>query len=160
MNYLQFALQIFILFSLSLTSLSVIRSRRIEVKDVALMYSDDGEILQIAYAKKAIDKAVSVIGITNGRIGVSLSRVPKRSKLVVPNAKLNYNSLHFDRLHLYFTGAQNDVKYLLCHANTAILSHKVNYGETVTCSALSSELSRFVALALHPRQVFIFIITA
>jgi 20S proteasome alpha/beta subunit len=129
--------------------------RVIEVKDTSLMYSDDGEILQVSYAKKAIDKAASVVGITDGRIGASLCRIPVRSRLHIRNPKITFNILQpagaSNRLLLCFTGLAGDVRHLLLDANTVVVSHRVSFGETVSPKEMSTQISRLLTLALHPR---------
>lgn len=118
------------------------------------MYSDDGEILQVAYAKKAIDKAASVVAITDGRIGISLCRIPVRSRLHTRHPKINYNILQpagaSNRLLLCFTGLAGDVRHLLLDANTVAVSHRVSFGETLSPLEMSTQISRMLTVALHP----------
>ena len=127
------------------------RSRTEIVKDTSLMYSDDGNILQISYAEKSIGKSSSVIGCAYKDIGFILSRVPIRTKLIIHNPKLNYNSINLGNLVAVFTGLPGDVKFILRNANVLAQSHRISYGETISPLELARELSRYLTLSLHPR---------
>lgn len=127
------------------------RTRTEIVKDTSLMYSDDGNILQMSYAEKAVRKSSSVIGFTYKRMGIILSRVQIRSKLILHNPKLNYNTIDVGNLVAVFTGLSGDVKFLLRNANVLAQSHRVNYGETISSVELARDLSRYLTLSLHPR---------
>jgi 20S proteasome alpha/beta subunit len=128
-------------------------SRLVQVKDISLAYSDNGEIMQVDYAKKAVDRAASVVGITDGRVGVTLSRRPIRSRLHTRHERVNFNTLLAGRLLLCFTGLASDVRYLLCSANKATVLHRVSYGETMSPFEMACEVSRLLTSALHPRYI-------
>lgn len=124
------------------------------VKDTSTLYNDDGEILQVSYAENAIAKSSSLVGLTNGRIGFLLTRVPLRSRLLVHNPRITYNSLDVigGRLMMAFTGLPGDVKCILRRANILCEDHRVKCGETMPLMMIIKELCKYATLSLHPSE--------
>ena len=130
------------------------RTRTEIVKDTSTLYNDKGEILQVCYAENAISKSSSVVGLTDGKVGFLLTRVPLRSKLVLHNPRITYNAIDVagERLMMAFTGLPGDVKCMLRHANALCEDHRVNFGETMPLLMLIKELCRYATLSLHPSE--------
>ena len=146
-----------LVFYLQLLHVAVIPARitRTEiVKDTSTLYNDDGEILQVSYAENAIAKSSSIVGLTNGRVGFLLTRVPLRSRLMVHNPQITYNSLDVvgGRLMMAFTGLPGDVKCILRQANKLCENHRVKCGETMPLMMMTKELCRYATLSLHPSE--------
>ena len=139
---------------LHIAVISVRITRTEIVKDTSTLYNDDGEILQVSYAQNAVAKSSSIVGLTNGRVGFLLTRVPLRSRLMVHNPRITYNSLDVlgGRLMMAFTGLPGDVKCILRQANKLCEDHRVKCGEIMPLMMITKELCRYATLSLHPSE--------
>ena len=119
------------------------------MRDRGLSFSDDGNIFQVSYAQKSIERSPAVIGFVKNNIGMIISKVEVINKFAIHNSDVNYNFLKYENLALCFTGMPGDVKFLLSYANKLIHQHKYKYGETINQVDLIVALSKFVTSALH-----------
>ena len=147
------AVSLILVFQLLHVAVTPARITRTEVvKDTSTLYNDDGEILQVSYAGNAIRKSSSIVGLTTGSLGFLITRVQLKSRLMIHNPRITYNTLTATqgRLMMAFTGLQGDVKCILRHAKVLCEDHQVKCAEAMPLLMMTKELCKYATSSLQP----------
>ncbi|MHA1651513.1 MAG: archaeal proteasome endopeptidase complex subunit alpha [Candidatus Helarchaeota archaeon] len=107
--------------------------------DRTIMYSPDGRIIQVEYAKEAVRRGSSVIAIKCKEGIVILAESRSYSKLIEPNEKVSQID---DNLYLAFSGLLADSRVLINEARVFAQIHKITYGEECDVETLAGYLSK------------------
>lgn len=108
--------------------------------DRTIMYSPDGRIIQVEYAKEAVRRGSSVIAIKcdDGIVILAESRSYSK-KLIEPNEKISQID---DNLYITFSGLLADSRVLINEARVFAQVHKITYGEECDVETLAWHLSK------------------
>jgi 20S proteasome alpha/beta subunit len=114
--------------------------------DRTIMYSPDGRIIQVEYAKEAVRRGSSVIAI-KGETGIAiLAESRSFSKLVEPNEKVSQLD---DDLFVAFSGLLADSRVLINESRVYAQIYKITYGGACDVETLAWHLSN---IAQHITQ--------
>ncbi|MHA1357196.1 MAG: archaeal proteasome endopeptidase complex subunit alpha [Candidatus Helarchaeota archaeon] len=114
--------------------------------DRTIMYSPDGRIIQVEYAKEAVRRGSSVIAIRSHEGIVILAESRSYSRLLEANEKIAQID---DNLCIAFSGLLADSKVLITEARVHAQIQKITYGEECDVESLATHLSK---LAQHITQ--------
>ena len=129
------------------------------VDDLSLRsYSDVGELLQVAYASKAVRKSTnSALGfILRGTelpsaVGILLSFNEVPSRLAI-KSKRSFD-LFENRLAMATVGLAADCDQLRMHSHVLSQVHQLKFGYgSMSCYGLSSKVAAYLTRALHPTE--------
>ena len=107
--------------------------------DRTIMYSPDGRIIQVEYAKEAVRRGSSVIAIRCKDGIVMLAESRSYSKLLEPNEKVSQID---DNLFIAFSGLLADSRVLINEARVFAQVHKITYGEECDVDSLAGHISK------------------
>ena len=107
--------------------------------DRTIMYSPDGRIIQVEYAREAVRRGSSVIAIKCNDGIALLSESRTFSKLIEPSEKISQID---DNLYITFSGLIADSKVLINEARVFSQIHKITYGEECDVETLAWHLSK------------------
>ena len=104
------------------------------------VFSPDGRILQVEYAKKAIDSGSLIIGVTC-KDGVVLAADTHRFDPLIVKESLSKVEKVNDNIIITSAGYIGDARVLLKKARVKAQNHKMTYGEELSGEALARYLS-------------------
>ncbi|MHA1265778.1 MAG: archaeal proteasome endopeptidase complex subunit alpha [Candidatus Helarchaeota archaeon] len=107
--------------------------------DRTIMYSPDGRIIQVEYAREAVRRGSSVIAVRCPEGIVLLAESRSYSKLVAPNEKISQIE---DNLFITFSGLLADARVLINEARVYAQVHKITYGEECDVDSVAWHLSK------------------
>lgn len=107
--------------------------------DRTIMYSPDGRIIQVEYAREAARRGSSVIAIRGNDGIVLLAESRSYSKLIEPNEKISQIE---DNLYVTFSGLLADSRVLVNEARVFAQIHKITYGEECDVESVAWHLSK------------------
>ena len=107
--------------------------------DRTIMYSPDGRIIQVEYAKEAVRRGSSVIAIKCKEGIVILAESRSYSKLIEANEKISQID---DNLYIAFSGLLADSRILINEARVYAQIHRMTYGEECDVETLAQHLSK------------------
>ncbi len=107
--------------------------------DRTIMYSPDGRIIQVEYAKEAVRRGSSVIAIKCHEGIVLLAESRSYSRLLEANEKITKID---DNLYIAFSGLLADSKVLINEARVHAQIQKITYGEECDVESLAAHLSK------------------
>lgn len=102
-----------------------------------IMFSPDGRIIQVEYAREAMGKGTPSIGIKAKNGAVLLGKKQKRPLLVASKKIFKIDS----HLGTVFSGYSADGKALISHARERAQNHRFIYNEPIDVKLISKELS-------------------
>ncbi len=106
--------------------------------DRTIMYSPDGRIIQVEYAKEAVRRGSSVIAVKCDQGIIILAENRSYSKLIEPNEKISQID---DTLFMAFSGLLADYRVVIQEARVFAQIQKLTYGEECDVDALAGHLS-------------------
>jgi len=104
------------------------------------VFSPDGRILQVEYAKKAIDSGSLIIGVTC-KDGVVLAADTHRFDPLIVKESLSKVDKVNDNIILTSAGYIGDARILLSKARVKAQNHKITYGEELSGRGLARYIS-------------------
>lgn len=107
--------------------------------DRTIMYSPDGRIIQVEYAREAARRGSSVIAVRCNDGIVLLAESRSYSKLIEPNEKISQIE---DNLYVTFSGLLADSRVLVNEARVFAQIHKITYGEECDVESVAWHLSK------------------
>lgn len=107
--------------------------------DRTIMYSPDGRIIQVEYAREAVRRGSSVVAIRCKDGIVLLAESRSHSKLIEPNEKISQIE---DNLYVTFSGLLADSRVLVNEARVYAQIHKITYGEECDVESVAWHLSK------------------
>jgi len=115
------------------------RSRAYDTSTV--IFSPQGDIIQLEYARKAAEKGATALGI-RGKDFVVLGGIRKETKLIEAPTKIHKIEIH---LAVTAAGLQADTSSLVRRARIFAQIHRLTYDEEITTSTLASQIGEFLA---------------
>ncbi|MHA1268496.1 MAG: archaeal proteasome endopeptidase complex subunit alpha [Candidatus Helarchaeota archaeon] len=106
--------------------------------DRVIMYSPDGRVIQVEYAREAVRRGSSVIAIKVPEGIVIMAENRSYSKLIEPNNKIEQID---DNLFITFSGLLADSKVLIKEAQVYSQVNRITYGEECDVESLAWHLS-------------------
>ncbi|MHA2362756.1 MAG: hypothetical protein ACXAC7_02270 [Candidatus Hodarchaeales archaeon] len=115
---------------------------RVPYDKSTVIWSPDGELVQLSYARRASEKGLSAIGMILDEETILLAGRTKRDELVETLSKIRVVD---DSLFLLASGLSSDSNLLLFQARLTAQRHTMLYGEPIGPEALSRELGDIMA---------------
>ena len=107
--------------------------------DRTIMYSPDGRIIQVEYAREAVRRGSSVIVVRCNDGIVLLAESRSHSKLLEPNEKISQIE---NNLYVTFSGLLADARVMVNEARVFAQIHKITYGEECDVESVAWHLSK------------------
>jgi len=107
--------------------------------DRTIMYSPDGRVIQVEYAREAVRRGNSIIAIKTKEGIVMLAESRSHSKLFEPTEKISQID---DNTYATFSGLLADSRVLINEARVFVQIHKITYGEECDVETLAWHLSK------------------
>ncbi len=107
--------------------------------DRTIMYSPDGRIIQVEYAREAVRRGSSVVALRCNEGIVILAESRSHSNLIEPNEKISQIE---DNLYVTFSGLLADARVLVNEARVHAQVHKITYGEECDVESIAWHLSK------------------
>ena len=107
--------------------------------DRTIMYSPDGRIIQVEYAREAVRRGSSVVAVRCNDGIILLAESRSHSKLIEPNEKISQIE---DNLYVTFSGLLADARVLVNEARVHAQIHKITYGEECDVESVAWHLSK------------------
>ncbi len=104
------------------------------------VFSPDGRILQVEYAKKAVDTGTLTIGITCKDGVVFLADTKRGDKLIAEGSIKKMFQLE-DHVSATYSGYISDARILIKKCRVKAQQHKVTYGEEISAEDLAKYLA-------------------
>ena len=115
---------------------------RVPYDKSTVIWSPDGELVQLSYARRASEKGLSAMGILLNDSTILLAGKTKVDKLVETQSKIK---LVDDNLYLLASGLSSDSNLLLSQARVMVQRHTLVYGDPMGPEALSKSLGDMMA---------------
>ena len=115
---------------------------RVPYDKSTVIWSPDGELVQLSYARRASEKGLSAMGIILDDKTILLAGKTKNDKLVDTQSKIK---LVDDNLYLLASGLSSDSNLLLSQARVMAQRHTLVYGDSMGPEALSKSLGDMMA---------------
>lgn len=106
--------------------------------DRTIMYSPDGRIIQVEYAREAVRRGSNVLAVRCNDGIVLLAESRSHSKLIEANEKISQIE---DNLYVAFSGLLADARVLVHEARVYAQIHKITYGEEADAESIAWHLS-------------------
>ena len=103
------------------------------------VFSPDGRLLQVEYAKKTVSQGATAIGITCKNGVVLLADKRMAEKLIVPESVEKIYQID-KRIGAAVTGIMSDGRVLMQKAKTKAQSHKITYDERIDVLSLVKDI--------------------
>jgi proteasome alpha subunit len=115
---------------------------RVAYDKSAAMWSPDGELVQLAYARKASEKGAAAVGLILDKNTILLAGETLFDPLVVKPDKIQEID---EKLFLVASGLSTDSNLLIGQARLVAQQHRLIYGEKISVRALSQRLGDLMA---------------
>ncbi len=115
---------------------------RIAYDKSAAMWSPDGELVQLSYARKASEKGAAAVGMIVDENTILLAGETLSDPLVVKPDKIQEID---KRLFLVASGLSTDSNLLIGQARLVAQQHRLIYGEKISVRALAQRLGDLMA---------------
>lgn len=115
---------------------------RIAYDKSAAMWSPDGELVQLSYARKASEKGAAAVGMIVDENTILLAGETLSDPLVVKPDKIQEID---NRLFLVASGLSTDSNLLIGQARLVAQQHRLIYGEKISVRALAQRLGDLMA---------------
>jgi proteasome alpha subunit len=115
---------------------------RVAYDKSAAMWSPDGELVQLSYARKASEKGAAAVGLILDKSTILLAGETLFDPLVVKPDKIQEID---DKLFLVASGLSTDSNLLIGQARLVAQQHRLIYGEKISVRALSQRLGDLMA---------------
>jgi proteasome alpha subunit len=107
--------------------------------DRTLMYSPDGRVIQVEYAREAVRRGNSIIAIKVKDGIVMLAESRSHSKLFEPTEKISQID---DNIYVTFSGLLADSRVLINEARVFAQINKITYGEECDVETIAWHISK------------------
>ena len=107
-----------------------------------VIFSPQGDIIQLEYARKAVEKGATALGI-RAEDFVLLAGIRKESKLIEAPTKIHKIDTH---LAATAAGLQADTLSLIRRARVFGQVHRLTYDEEISAATLANQIGEFLAL--------------
>lgn len=116
------------------------------------MYAEDGQISQILYASKAVDKSSPIISYiyNNTSIIISIRIIPKNYLNILETSQTM--NIFDDNVVAVANGYDPDIRATLSYLNLIVQSYHLNFGDTPNIDYMSSKLSSWITRGLYPNE--------
>lgn len=108
----------------------------------ATIWSPDGELVQLSYARRASQKGLPGFGLILGEKQILLAALLKKDKLINTPRKIK---LIDDNLYMVASGLSSDSNILLVQARYIAQNHRLIYGEQMGPEKLTKQLGDILA---------------
>ncbi|MHA2217015.1 MAG: hypothetical protein ACXACY_13830 [Candidatus Hodarchaeales archaeon] len=126
---------------------------RVAYDKSAAMWSPDGELVQLSYARKASEKGAAAVGLILDKSTILLAGETLFDPLVVKPDKIQEID---DKLFLVASGLSTDSNLLIGQARLVAQQHRLIYGEKISVRALSQRLGDlFNPISNHAELFFV-----
>lgn len=115
---------------------------RVPYDKSTVIWSPDGELVQLSYARRASEKGLSAIGMILDNETILLAGRTKADSLVETQSKIKNVD---DSLYLLASGLSSDSNLLLYQARLIAQRHTMIYGEVIGPEALGRQLGDIMA---------------
>ncbi len=115
---------------------------RVAYDKSAAMWSPDGELVQLSYARKASEKGAAAVGLILDDSTILLAGETLFDPLVVKPDKIQEID---EKLFLVASGLSTDSNLLIGQARLVAQQHRLIYGEKISVRALSQRLGDLMA---------------
>lgn len=115
---------------------------RVAYDKSAAMWSPDGELVQLSYARKASEKGAAAVGLILDKGTILLAGETLFDPLVVKPDKIQEID---NKLFLVASGLSTDSNLLIGQARLVAQQHRLIYGEKISVRALSQRLGDLMA---------------
>ncbi|MHA1513424.1 MAG: hypothetical protein ACTSRJ_05110 [Candidatus Hodarchaeales archaeon] len=115
---------------------------RVAYDKSAAMWSPDGELVQLSYARKASEKGAAAVGFILDKNTILLAGETLFDPLVVKPDKIQEID---EKLFLVASGLSTDSNLLIGQARLVAQQHRLIYGEKISVRALSQRLGDLMA---------------
>ncbi len=115
---------------------------RVAYDKSAAMWSPDGELVQLSYARKASEKGAAAVGLILDKSTILLAGETLFDPLVVKPDKIQEID---EKLFLVASGLSTDSNLLIGQARLVAQQHRLIYGEKISVRALSQRLGDLMA---------------
>ena len=115
---------------------------RVAYDKSAAMWSPDGELVQLSYARKASEKGAAAVGLILDKSTILLAGETLFDPLVVKPDKIQEID---DKLFLVASGLSTDSNLLIGQARLVAQQHRLIYGEKISVRALAQRLGDLMA---------------
>ena len=115
---------------------------RVAYDKSAAMWSPDGELVQLSYARKASEKGAAAVGLILDSNTILLAGETLFDPLVVKPDKIQEID---EKLFLVASGLSTDSNLLIGQARLVAQQHRLIYGEKISVRALSQRLGDLMA---------------
>lgn len=107
-----------------------------------VVWSPDGELVQLGYARRASEKGMSAMGmVLNGEFLLLAGRI-RKDELVVSKEKIRIID---DNLYMVASGLSSDSNYLLQQSRVISQRHTLIYGEPIGPEAIAKQIGDMMA---------------
>lgn len=107
--------------------------------DRTIMYSPDGRVIQVEYAREAVRRGNSIVAIKIKDGIIMLAESRSHSKLFEPTEKISQID---DNTYATFSGLLADSRVLINEARVFVQIHKLTYGEECDVETLAWHISK------------------
>jgi proteasome alpha subunit len=118
----------------------------VQAYDRGVMFSPDGRLFQVEYAKEAVRKGATSIGITTSDAVVLLAHKPNLDPLALPST-----SQKIFRIDSYigatYSGLVSDGLHIINTMRNKTQSHRMVYDETESVESVAKEISEEMQMA-------------
>ncbi|MHA1974738.1 MAG: hypothetical protein ACTSW1_17205 [Candidatus Hodarchaeales archaeon] len=108
----------------------------------AAMWSPDGELVQLSYARKASERGASAVGLIIDEKNILLAGETLYDPLVIRPDKIQMID---EKLFLVASGLSTDSNLLIGQARIVAQQHRLIYGEKISVRALAQRLGDLMA---------------
>ncbi|MHA2225126.1 MAG: hypothetical protein ACXAC8_07970 [Candidatus Hodarchaeales archaeon] len=115
---------------------------RVPYDKSAAIWSPDGELVQLSYARKASERGASAIGMILDKKTILLAGETLFDPLVVRPDKIQKID---EKLFIVASGLSTDSNLLIGQARLVAQNHRLIYGEKISVRALASRLGDLMA---------------
>ena len=115
---------------------------RVPYDKSAAIWSPDGELVQLSYARKASEKGAAAVGVILDKKTILLAGETLFDPLVVKPDKIQEID---DKLFLVASGLSTDSNLLIGQARLVAQQHRLIYGEKISVRALAQRLGDLMA---------------
>ncbi|MHA2174146.1 MAG: hypothetical protein ACXACP_13225 [Candidatus Hodarchaeales archaeon] len=115
---------------------------RVPYDKSAAIWSPDGELVQLSYARKASEKGAAAVGLIIDEKTILLAGETLFDPLVLKPDKIQEID---DKLYLVASGLSTDSNLLIGQARLVAQQHRLIYGEKISIRALAQRLGDLMA---------------
>ncbi len=105
----------------------------------SVVFSPEGRMYQVEYARKAVEKATTVVGVTFSN-GAVLAATKSIQKLIVPESVEKISKID-DHIGVASCGILADSRILVDYARIRCQVNKITFGEPIEINALVKDIS-------------------